>query len=47
MLDLNNVFIGQCDMKGSPNGIVRLVNSSGTIYEGNMTSDGKWNGFVI
>ena len=39
------VFIGQMDDKGQPNGIVRAINSAGGIYEGQISSDGKANGW--
>jgi len=40
-------FAGQLDKEGNPNGIVRVIYPQGSIYEGNMTPDGKRNGWGI
>ena len=41
------VFAGQSDSSGRPNGLVRVLYQCGWIYEGQMTPDGKRNGWGI
>ena len=41
------IYIGQINEEGKPSGIVRKITKQGYIYEGYMTEDYKFNGFVV
>ena len=40
-------FVGMWDHRDNPYGLVRSLDCRGALYEGQMTSDGKYNGFGI
>ena len=40
-------FLGQYDPTAQPNGIVREIEGLAHMYEGQMTSDGNYNGFGV
>jgi len=42
-----SAFMGEHDSNGDPDGIVRMVNPYGNIFEGTITPSGKVNGFCI
>lgn len=48
MIDPDWAYMGQCNAKGLPDGLVKRVDSDGDIiYEGHMKETGAWHGFVV